>query len=251
MVGYAYRVNSDELISILRRGANDVWQLGLTDNQLSQFARYAEILVDWNANRMNLTRLTSTHDVAVKHFLDSLALLKAIDIPSGARLIDIGTGAGLPGIAVKIARPDVDVTLLDSTAKKLTFCQAVIDDIGLSGISSPSPFQGEGRGEVSLSGIRTIHGRAEEIGRSTEHAAAYDIVTARAVASLDKLLPWCAPFVSKGGKIIALKGALAVEELSTARPVARALRLRLDEPVAVALPEAEEDTIRQIIVARS
>ena len=225
-------MNSDELISTLRRGANDVWQLGLTDQQLSQFARYAEILVDWNASRMNLTRLTSTQDVAVKHFLDSLALFKAIDIPDGTRLIDVGTGAGLPGIAVKIARPDVDVTLLDSTAKKLTFCQAVIDDLGLTG-------------------IRTIHGRAEELGRSTEHGGRYGLVTARAVASLDKLLGWCAPFVSQGGRIVALKGALAVEELTSARPVARTLRLRLDDPIAIALPEAEEETVRQIIVASS
>jgi len=231
-VGYANRVNSDDLISILRRGANDVWQLGLTDLQLSQFARYAEILVDWNANRMNLTRLTSTADIAVKHFLDSLALLKAIDIPEATRLIDVGTGAGLPGIAVKIVRPDIDVTLLDSTAKKLTFCQAVIDDIGLTG-------------------IRTIHGRAEEVGRSTEHGGRYDLVTARAVASLDKLLPWCAPFVSKGGRIAALKGALAPEEMVTADPVARRLRLTVDEPIAIALPEAAEETIRQIIIARA
>jgi 16S rRNA (guanine(527)-N(7))-methyltransferase RsmG len=226
-------VNSerDELISILRRGANDEWRLGLTDLPISQFARYADLLVEWNATRMNLTRLTSPRDVAVKHFLDSLALLKAINIPEGIRVIDVGTGAGLPGIALKIARPDLDVTLLDSTAKKLTFCQTVIDALGLTG-------------------IRTIHGRAEEIGRSPEYHGQFSLVTARAVAALEKLLPWCAPFVKPGsGRIAALKGAMAEEELAVARPVAKRLRLKLGEPIAIALPEAEEETVRYIVVA--
>ena len=224
-------MNPDDLTSILQRGANDAWGLGLTDLQISQLVRYAEILVDWNANRMNLTRLTSTHDIAVKHFLDSLALLKTVGISRGTRIVDVGTGAGLPGIALKIARPDLDITLLDSTAKKLTFCRAVIDDLGLTGID-------------------TVHGRAEEVGTSMEHGRRYGLVTARAVASMDKLLPWCAPFAApRGGRIVAMKGALAVEELSTARPVAKRLRLRLDDPIEIALPEAEEETVRQIVVA--
>ena len=232
-VGYAYRVNSepDELTSILRRGANAVWGLGLTEVQISQFSRYAELLVEWNANRMNLTRLTSPNDIAVKHFLDSLALFQAVDIPENARLIDVGTGAGLPGFAVKIMRPDVHVTLLDSTAKKLTFCQAVIDDLGLAG-------------------IEVVHGRAEDVGRLPAHAGRYDVVTARAVAALEKLLPWCAPFVHRGGgKIVALKGAITVEELAAAWPVAKRLRLELRQPIAVTLPEADEETVRHIVVA--
>lgn len=232
----------DELTAILRRGANDHWNLGLTDLQISQFARYAELLVDWNANRMNLTRLTSPRDIAVKHFLDSLALLKAIDIPANARLIDVGTGPGLPGIALKIARPDLDVTLLDSTGKKLTFCRAVVDDLGLS---SPSSFQEEGRGKVSI-----VHARAEDLGRSADHAGRYDLVTARAVASLDKLLVWCAPFAKRpGGRIAALKGALAQGEVDSARPVAKRLHLRLGQAISIALPEVDEETVRQIVVA--
>ena len=117
----------DEIISILRRGANETWGLALSDTQLDQFGRYAEMLVDWNATRMNLTRLVSPQDIAVKHFLDSLALLTVLTPAQGARVIDVGTGAGLPGLALKIARPDLRVTLLDSTAKKLSFCTAVAE----------------------------------------------------------------------------------------------------------------------------
>ena len=97
----------DELRSILRRGANETWFLALTDAQMDQFVRYAELLVEWNATRMNLTRLVSPRDIAVKHFLDSLALLTVLTPPQGARVIDVGTGAGLPGLALKIVRPDL------------------------------------------------------------------------------------------------------------------------------------------------
>ena len=112
----------DSLIEILRRGASE-WGLRLSEEQLTQFARYADLLTEWNATRMNLTRLTAPRDVAVKHFLDSLALLTVLTPPPGARLLDVGTGAGLPGLALKIARPDLCVTLLDGTAKKLSFCR--------------------------------------------------------------------------------------------------------------------------------
>ena len=219
------------LIDILRRGTNGDWGLGLTETQLAQFGRYAELLVEWNATRMNLTRLTAPRDIAVKHFLDSLAVLKAEDIPEGAAIIDIGTGAGLPGLALKIARPDLVLTLLDSTAKKLAFCRAVAD-------------------ELALDVVTTLHARAEDAGRMPGHAAAYDLVTARAVAPLEKLLPWCAPFVRPGGLVIALKGASVADELPAARPVARRLGLTLLPPVAVTLPEAEEPTVRQIVLAR-
>ena len=204
---------------------------GLTEAQLAQFGRYAELLVEWNATRMNLTRLTAPRDVAVKHFLDSLAVLKATDIPRGASVIDIGTGAGLPGLALKIARPDLALTLLDSTAKKLAFCRAVADELGLDAVT-------------------TLHARAEEAGRMPDHAAAYDLVTARAVAPLEKLLPWCAPFVRPNGLLVALKGASVADELPAARPVARRLGLTLLPPVAVTLPEADEPTVRQIVLAR-
>lgn len=220
----------NEVEAILRRGANDDWSLGLTDTQIAQFVRYAELLVEWNATRLNLTRLTAPHDIAVKHFLDSLAVLKARDIPRSARVMDLGTGAGLPGLALKIARPDLAVTLLDGTAKKLAFCRAVADDLGLTGVT-------------------TLHARAEDAQRLDHQAAAYDLVLARAVAPLERLLPWCAPFVQNGGCAVALKGASAAAELQAALPMARRLGLVLLPLIAITLPEANETLIRQIVVA--
>ena len=221
----------DELVGILQRGANDGWGLGLTDAQLARFVRFAVLLVEWNATRLNLTRLTSPQDIAVKHFLDSLAVLKAATLPQGATVLDIGTGAGLPGLALKIARPDLAVTLLDSTAKKLAFCRAVADDLGLDAVT-----------------VR--HARAGDAGRRPDQAPEYDIVTARAVAPLETLLPWCAPFVRPGGLVVALKGPSVADELPAARPVARRLGLTLLPTVALALPEAAAPTVRQIVLAR-
>ena len=107
IVSFANSLSVEEsLTDILRQGANAVWGLGLSEGQLEQFARYAELLVEWNATRMNLTRLTAPREVAVKHFLDSLALLTVVShSKGGTRLLDVGTGAGLPGLALKIARP--------------------------------------------------------------------------------------------------------------------------------------------------
>lgn len=217
------------LSDILRRGANDLWRLGLTETQIGQFDQYAALLVEWNATRLNLTRLTSPSDIAVKHFLDSLAVLTVISPPLNSSWIDVGTGAGLPGLALKIARPDLRLTLLDATAKKLAFCRAVAEALGLDD-------------------VQTVHARAEDAGREASHAGSYDFAVARAVAPLDKLLSWTAPFVKPGGLLVALKGANVVDELPAARPVARRLHLALRPPVAVSLPETEETLQRHLVL---
>lgn len=220
----------NEITQILRRGASDTWNLGLTDAQMGQFVRYAELLVQWNATRMNLTRIISPQGIAVKHFLDSLALLTVSRPPQNARVLDVGTGAGLPGLALKIARPDLRVTLMDGTAKKLLFCRAVADDLGLEN-------------------VEVVHARAEDAAKRPDLAGRFDWVTARAVAPLDKLLPWLAPFAAPGGLLLSLKGIAADTELAAARPIAKRLGLTLDT-VSVTLPEAEEETVRQIVLAR-
>jgi 16S rRNA (guanine527-N7)-methyltransferase len=221
----------DEITQILQYGANETWNLKLTETQIGQFVRYAELLVEWNATRMNLTRLVSPRDIAVKHFLDSLALLTVQTPPLHAQILDVGTGAGLPGLALKIARPDLRVTLMDGTAKKLTFCRAVADDLGLDF-------------------VETVHARAEEAAKRPDLAGRFDWVVARAVAPLDKLLPWLAPFAAPGGLLLSLKGIAADTELAAARPIAKRLGLTLSPPISVPLPEAEEETVRQIVIAR-
>lgn len=217
------------LTDILRRGANEAWKLGLTEAQLGQFARYAELLVEWNATRLNLTRLTSPPDIAVKHFLDSLALVTVVSLPPNSSVIDVGTGAGLPGLALKIARPDLRLTLLDSTAKKLAFCRAVADELGLAD-------------------VQTLHARAEDAGRAPRHKGAYDTAVARAVAPLTQLLPWLAPFVRPDGLLVALKGANVKDELPAAHAVLRRLALTLRPPVTVWLPEADEPLARKLVL---
>ncbi len=163
--------------------------------------------------------------------MDSLALLTVVSLPPRARLLDVGTGAGLPGLALKIARPDLSVTLLESTAKKLLFCRAVADDLGLAG-------------------VETVHARAEDAAKRPDLAGQFDFVTARAVAPLERLLPWLAPFAAPDGLIIALKGVGVTEEMTHASSVARRLGLRLEPPVPVPLPGALEPTVRQIVLVR-
>ena len=216
---------------IVRRGANDVWKLGLSEAQIEQFEQFAALIVEWNATRMNLTRLTSPREIAVKHFLDSLALLTVVVLPENSRIVDVGTGPGLPGLALKIVRPDLQVTLLDSTAKKLLFCRAAADALGCPD-------------------VKTVHARAEDVAKMPALAGQFDCVVARAVAPLDRLLSWLAPFVRQGGVVIALKGTNVSDELIAARPVARRLGLTLAPPLSVTLPETEETTVRQIVVAR-
>lgn len=220
---------STTLQEIVRRGANDAWQMGLSDDQLDRFALYGALLAEWNATRLNLTRIVTPEGIAIKHFLDSLAVLHMVDIPPGARIVDVGTGAGLPGLALKIARPDLALTLLDSTAKKLAFCRAVCDVLGLED-------------------VQIVHARAEDAGRQAARAGQFDAAVARAVAPLETLLPWLAPFVRQGGLIVALKSVHVDDEMPAARPVARRLGIALRPPISLFLPQADEPTERRIVV---
>src|SRR5438874_2873501 len=199
-------------------------QLGLDANgpagrvqgpPLQQFLRYRQELLDWNT-RMNLTAITDPGEVLIKHFLDSLSLLIVYDRP-GTRLLDIGAGAGFPGLPLKIARPHWQVVLLEATGKKVTFLQHVIETL-------------------QLQGVIAVHGRAEELAHKQEYRAAFDLVTARAVAWLPTLLEYAAPFCRIGGQIILPKKGELSEELGQGEWAARQLGAVLKADVAITLP---------------
>ena len=165
--------------------------LSFTERQLEQFTQYYELLVETN-KVMNLTAITEPEEVAVKHMIDSLLAYEAgMD---GKTLADVGTGAGFPGVPLKIYCPELKVTLIDSLGKRLKFLQKVIDTLGLKY-------------------IRCEHLRAEDAGKNIKHREKYDLVTARAVARLSVLAEYCLPLVKKGGQFIALKGSKFAEEI--------------------------------------
>lgn len=167
----------------------------LTEETANRLERYAELLVEWNG-KMNLTAITDPDEIIIKHFYDCLLFLKHNEIPQNAKVIDVGTGAGFPGLVLKIARPDIKITLLDSLNKRLTFLNEVASDLGLE--------------------VETLHSRAEDAGKMPQYREKYDIATARAVARLNVLSEYCLPFVKKGGSFVAMKGPTATEELDGA-----------------------------------
>lgn len=182
--------------------------------QLEQFEKYYEMLVETN-KVMNLTALTEPQDVAVKHFVDSL--MAYADYFPGKVLADVGTGAGFPGIPLKIYCPSLKVVLIDSLAKRLNFLQRVIAELGLKD-------------------IECVHLRAEDAGKNPAHREKYDIVTARAVARLSVLSEYCLPLVKVGGVFIALKGAKYQEEIAAAGKALSVLGGKLIEAKKVELP---------------
>lgn len=184
------------------KNAAEAEGVALSDNQLAAFQKYAELLVEWN-QKMNLTAITEPEEIAVKHFVDSLMLLKYIDIPENAALIDVGTGAGFPGIPIKIFSPSVQVTLLDALNKRVGFLDTVSKALGHNN--------------------RCLHLRAEEGGRKPELREQFDVATARAVASMATLAEYCLPYVKVGGVFAALKGFEVEEELEEAKPAIKLL----------------------------
>lgn len=194
------------------------------EEQLLKFRRYADLLVEWN-EKMNLTAITAPHDIAVKHFIDSISLLRCVSVPLGASVIDIGTGAGFPGIPLKIMRNDLRLNLLDSLNKRLTFLQTVCSDLGL---------------ESNL-----IHSRAEDGGRNPQMREKYDIAVSRAVANLPALCEYCLPYVKVGGMFIAMKGPDGAVEMAQSQRAIDVLGGKIQKVVDITLPD---DLCRTIIV---
>ena len=223
---------ADAALPVLTSG---VIQIGvpLSDQQVSLFTGFGAILLDWN-QKMNLTTITEPTAVQVRHFLDSLTVLKAFpeQVQNGqetARLIDVGAGAGLPGIPLAIARTNLQITLLEATQKKCRFLEHVI-------------------GELGLSNARVICGRAEEVAHRSDQRSTYDFVVARAVASLATLSELCLPFARLGGEVIAMKKLGVDEEVVSAKKAISVLGGQLLSPMLVRLPVIDED--RQLIRIR-
>ena len=193
-------------------------QLSFTEEQLAQFTRYYELLVETN-KVMNLTAITEPEEVAVKHMVDSLLAYE--DGMQGKTLVDVGTGAGFPGVPLKIYCPSLRVTLVDSLGKRLRFLEQVIDELGLKG-------------------IRCEHLRAEDAGRSKKYREQYDYVTARAVARLSVLSEYCLPLAKKGGQFIALKGSRFAEEIEEGEAAVKILGGKIISAEPVKLPGLDD-----------
>ena len=172
------------------------------DTVLSRLEKYADMLREWN-EKINLTAITDPEGIVVKHFLDCALLLKQVNIPQNGSVIDVGTGAGFPGMVLKIFRPDIELTLLDGLNKRLVFLNEVLSTLDLS--------------------ARTVHLRAEEAGKAAAHREKYDLVTARAVAQLRTLYEYCLPLCKVGGIFCSMKGPSAADELSEAKKAASVL----------------------------
>lgn len=208
----------------------DLKKLGvsLTDRQIEQFLIYYELLTEWNSF-MNLTAITEYEDVLKKHFVDSVSLIQAVDVRKELTLIDVGTGAGFPGLALKIAYPELKVTLLDSLQKRIQFLDAVIEKLGLEG-------------------IETIHGRAEDFAKPQKLRESFDLCVSRAVANLSTLSEYCLPFVKVGGYFIPYKSEKIAQEKEEAKKALEILGGEFERQVEFMLPSS--DIYRNLFVIK-
>ena len=201
---------------ILLQSCCDEMGVSLIPEMVQQFMTYKDVLLEWN-DRINLTTITQEREIMLKHFADCLTLLPYLDLGKGTKVIDVGTGAGFPGIPLKIVCPEISLTLLDSLQKRISFLEEVIDTI-------------------SLSGVECVHSRAEDGGQNPRYREQFDYCVSRAVANLAVLSEYCLPFVKVGGKLVALKGPELGDELSTAESALEKLGAKVVQVVDVAIP---------------
>lgn len=191
----------------------------LSDRQTEQFQKFYDMLIEWN-KVMNLTGITEYREVIEKHFVDSLAIVEILDMNQYRRVIDIGTGAGFPGIPLKIVFPHLKVVLLDSLNKRVRFLENVIEELGLTE-------------------IETVHGRAEEFARRGECREQFDLSVSRAVAHLATLSEYCLPYVKVGGRFVSYKSGEIDEEIAEAQRAIQVLGGRVEDVLKFRLPGTE------------
>ena len=194
--------------------------ISLNDTQMEQYNRYFELLVEWN-EKINLTAITEPKEVAIKHMIDSITAYDENLFKDGTTVIDVGTGAGFPGLPLKIFCPEIKLTLMDSLNKRIKFLQTVVEELGLKD-------------------VECVHARAEEGARNKKYRESFDIAVSRAVARLPILCEYCLPFVKKGGHFIALKGMQYHDEAEEAAKAIKVMGGSKTEIRPVKLPELDD-----------
>ncbi len=192
------------------------FEIEIDEDAFARLDKFAELLIETNKS-FNLTAIKEPDDVTVKHFADCLAIFKYVNIPENAKIIDVGTGAGFPGLVLKLARPDINMTFLDSTKKKLGFIENVLNACGVKG--------------------ETLHMRAEEAAQLSKYREQFDFATARAVAALPVLSEYCLPFVKQGGSFVSMKSAESNEEMEAAKKAISILGGKINEDIVFDLVE--------------
>lgn len=234
-------------VDVLRDGARELG-IELTDAQIELLDRFAALVVETN-RALNLTRITEPREIVTGHYLDSFTCLAAAKIKTGSRVIDVGAGAGFPGIPIKIARPDLSMTLLDSSAKKLKFIEdamAVLSDCRGEAFAKRSDDTTGCVANASPLQVTLVHARAEEAGRDPAHRETYNVAFARALADMKTLAELCLPLVKVGGVLIAQKSEGADEEIEAAKPLIGQLGGKIEKIVRIAIPYT--DITRQLVV---
>lgn len=212
---------------IINRAADEI-SMDFTAVEYDRFMLYMNLLKEWN-EKINLTAITDSEEIVKKHFIDSIKCFKAEPFKSAKSIIDVGSGAGFPGLPVAIMRPEVKITLLDSLNKRVNFLNTVISALGLKNVTA-------------------IHGRAEEEARKKEHRERYDLATSRAVANMTSLSEYCIPFVKVSGYFIPLKGPAVEEELSLAANAIRVLGGEFKEVIKVEIEDS--DLMHNLVVVK-